>query len=577
LRSLALATLAAPAAGSDRAHHRQDGEFSFRSACGGPDGPVTARYVENVDRSPDTGFQVYEREPFTLRVHDEGAFDHVVVYFTTDGSEPSGAFGRGFGSTQVARARRAPTARPARTPCRENGPATATLPGQGAGTHVAYTVGAWSEAEDVEERSDGGAFAYEVIAGAVTPLLIKEFRLRGPGGVADEFIEIYNSSNTSHTVMASDGAFYTLVASDGVPRCFIPNGTVLPARSSYLCVNSLGYGLALYPGGPGGGVAAGNALFANDIPDNAGLALFQSSTAVSFTLANRIDAVGSTTEANTLYKEGTGYPALPSTNLSHAFYRDDCGKQGSIPAMGTCPNRGLPSDTDDNATDFVYVETNGTATPAGQRLGAPGPQNQASPRFGENDLLPSALLDTCVPLRSPPNQARDFTSDPPNSSTFGTVEIRRTFTNNTGADITRLRFRVVDLTTFPAPGGLADLRPRTTVNLVATVDRPPCGSGTSNVTVVGTTLETPPTQVNGGGFGSSLSVPSVALGAPLAAGASINVRFLFGIQQSGRFKLGLIPETSPNPAGPLLEIPCANRAAGDLVFADGFDCDINTH
>jgi hypothetical protein len=48
--------------------------------------------------------------------------------------------------------------------------------------------------------------------------------------------------------------------------------------------------------------------------------------------------------------------------------------------------------------------------------------------------------------------SRNFTSDPANNSTFGTLDIRRTYTNHTGASVSRLRFRVIDLTTFlPKP------------------------------------------------------------------------------------------------------------------------------
>lgn len=69
-----------------------------------------------------------------------------------------------------------------------------------------------------------------------------------------------------------------------------------------------------------------------------------------------------------------------------------------------------------------------------------------------------------------------------------------------------------------------------------TVDRAPCASGTSNVTVEGTTLEQPPSQANGGGFNSSMSSGTVTLGTPLAAGGTIDLRFLLGIQQTGSFK-----------------------------------------
>jgi hypothetical protein len=144
-----------------------------------------------------------------------------------------------------------------------------------------------------------------------------------------------------------------------------------------------------------------------------------------------------------------------------------------------------------------------------------------------------------------PNKIRDFTSDPANNSTFGTLDIRRTFTNNTGGNITRLRFRLVKLTTFPAPSGFSDLRPRTSTPLVVNVDRAPCGAGTSNVTVEGTTLEQPPSQLNGGGWNSSMSANTVTLGTPLADGASIDVRFLFGIQQTGEYRFSFIVEALP--------------------------------
>ncbi len=374
-------------------------------------------------------------------------------------------------------------------------------------------------------------------------LLISEFRVRGPNGANDEFIEIYNNSGADLTVAADDGSSgFAIAASNGVARCVIPNGTVIPARGHYLCVNSVGYSLASYPAG-NGTTATGDATYTTDIPDNAGIALFQTSNPVNFTLANRLDAVGSTSEANTLYKEGTGYPALTPFSIDYSFYRDNCGKSGSITTPGAC-TISTPKDTDNNAADFIFVDTNGTSAGAGQRLGAPGPENLSSP-IQRNALVPATLLDPCVGSPSPPNRVRDFTSDPANNSTFGTLDIRRTFTNNTGASITRLRFRVIDLTTFPAPSGIADLRPRTSTAVVVTVDRAPCGVGTSNVTVQGTTLEQPPSQPNGSGFNGSLSAGTITLGTPLANGDSIDVRFLLGIQQTGTFRFFVNMEVLP--------------------------------
>jgi hypothetical protein len=381
---------------------------------------------------------------------------------------------------------------------------------------------------------------------AAGQLIISEFRVRGPNGANDEFIEIYNNSGADHTVTAASGTGYGVAASDGTTRCSIPNGTVIPNRGHYLCVNSIGYSLASYPAG-NGTTATGDATYTTDVPDNVGIALFNNNTGgASYVLANRLDAVGSTSEANTLYKEGTGYPTLTPFSINYSFYRDTCGKSGSITTFGVCPIS-TPKDTNNNAADFIFVDTNGTSAGAGQRLGAPGPENLSSP-IQRNSSFTANFLDPCVGGASPPNRIRDFTSDPANNSTFGTLDIRRTIVNNTGANVTRLRFRVIDITTFPAPGGIADLRPRNSTAVVVTVDRAPCGSGTSNVTVQGTTLEqapVPSNQPNGGGFNSSMSAGTVTLATPLANGASLDVRVLLGLQQTGSFKFYFNIEALP--------------------------------
>ena len=385
------------------------------------------------------------------------------------------------------------------------------------------------------------AFVFVSAAETSAQLIISEFRVRGLNGANDEFIELYNNSGADHTV-AGGGTGYAVAASNGVARCVIPNGTVIPNRGHYLCVNSVGYSLASYLAG-NGTTATGDATYTSDIPDNAGIAIFNTSVAGDFTLANRLDAVGSTSEANTLYKEGTGYPALTPFSIDYSFYRDNCGKSGSITTFGACPIS-TPKDTNNNAADFIFVDTNGTSAGAGQRLGAPGPENLSSP-IQRNTSFAVDPLDPCVSVTSPPNRVRDFTTDAANNSTFGTLDIRRTVTNFTGANVTRLRWRVIDITTFPAPSGIADLRPRTSTAVVVVVDRAPCGAGTSNVTVQGTTLEQPPGQPNGGGFNSSLSSGTVTLATPLANGATIDLRFLLGIQQTGSFKFYVNVEALP--------------------------------
>jgi hypothetical protein len=387
------------------------------------------------------------------------------------------------------------------------------------------------------------------ITAATGQLLVSEFRLRGFNGANDEFIEIFNNSGADHTVNASGtGSGYGVAASDGVVRCTIPNGTVIPNKGHYLCVNSVGYSLATYPAG-NGTTATGDATYTTDIPDNVGIALFTTNVPGEFALATRLDAVGSTAEANTLYKEGTGYPAVAPFQIESSFYRDNCGKAGSITTFSPCPTGGNLKDTNNNAADFIFVDTNATSAGAGQRLGAPGPENLSAP-IERNASFSVNLLDPCVAPTSPPNRVRDFTSNSVQNSTFGTLDIRRTITNNTGANVTRLRFRVVDITTFPAPSGIADLRPRTSTDVVVTVDRPPCGSGTSTILVRGTTLEErapAPTlqQPNGGGFNSTMSAGTVTLVTPLPNGATLDLRFLLGIQDTGSFKFYINVEALP--------------------------------
>ncbi len=95
-----------------------------------------------------------------------------------------------------------------------------------------------------------------------------------PGGATDEFIEIYNNSGADHTVFDSGaGTGYAVAASDGVARCVIPTGTVIPNRGHYLCTNSVAYSLS--------GNATGDATYTTDIPDNAGIALFNTSVAAT--------------------------------------------------------------------------------------------------------------------------------------------------------------------------------------------------------------------------------------------------------------------------------------------------------
>jgi hypothetical protein len=404
-------------------------------------------------------------------------------------------------------------------------------------------------------------------------LIISEFRWRGPNGANDEFVEIYNNTDLPITVAASDAsAGYSLAASNGVARFTIPNGTVIPARGHFLGCNSVGYSLAAYPAG-NGTTATCDATYTTDIPDNAGLALFRTATAANFTLTNRLDAVGSSSEANTLYKEGTGVRNLITYSIDYSYYRRPSGgclgtSTGTVDANCTtlssvvltpAPGSSNSPDTNDNRTDFFFTDTNGTSASSEgtqQRLAAPGPENLSSPIATDSRGIANSPVDSGVLDMQAPNFVRNYTSEPANNATFGTITLRRKFTNNTGTTLTRLRFRVLDITTFPAASGVSDLRPITSTATVVTIS---AAGGGGNVTVQGTSLEQPPSQPNGGGYNSTLSAGTVTLATPLAPGASVDVQFLLGLQQTGAFRFAVVAEGLPTGGG-IFSISCASDA-----------------
>jgi hypothetical protein len=329
----------------------------------------------------------------------------------------------------------------------------------------------------------------------------------------------------------------------------IPNGTVIPARGHYLFVGSA-YSLADYGGT---GAAAGNQTMSADIESDANVAIFNTASVANLSSVTRLDAVGfgSNTGGNCdLLREGTTLQPLSGSALQYSYVRDECGKKGNPAMFGPCPTGGLPADTNVNGDDFIFVDTTAASTVAGQRLGAPGPQNLANPLL-RNSTIPALLLDSNFGGPAPPNRVRDLT--PVTNGANGTLSVRRRFVNNTGAPVTRLRFRIVDISSISVPGGIADMRALTSGSVVVTgiTDAGTClastGSATTpcTITVQGTTLETPPAQAMGGAHNSSMSAGTITLGTPLAPGASINLQFLLGVQQTGSFKFFFNIEALP--------------------------------
>ncbi|MFN2510476.1 MAG: beta strand repeat-containing protein [Pyrinomonadaceae bacterium] len=378
-------------------------------------------------------------------------------------------------------------------------------------------------------------------------ILISELRTSGPGGAGDDFVEIYNNTDTAHTVPAGGyGLFKRGADCNALPILVgtIPAATVIPQRGHYLFVGTT-YSLANYGGT---GAATGDNTLMADIESDFNVGLFSTTDPLQISTTNRLDAVGfgvSTGGVCDLLLEGTTLQPASGSTSEHSFVRKFTLVSNDVPT---------PRDVNDNAADFTVVSTT-PAAPVGSnaapKLGAPGPENRTGPNLKKFSQVGGLFLDQTQPNSASPNRLRNLS--PVTNGANGTISIRRRFVNNTGGSITRLRFRIYDITTFPVPAGTADLRALSSLNVsingvmdpgtcaaTGTPATPPC-----MVNAEGTTLETPPAQPNGGGLNSSMAAGTVTTGTPVVNGASINLQFLFGVQQGGSFRVFVIVEALP--------------------------------
>ena len=358
-------------------------------------------------------------------------------------------------------------------------------------------------------------------------VIISEFRFHGTdpdGGGAltaatNEFVEIYNQTDVTVDISG-----FAVVTSDdaGAAKFVAPVGSIIPARGHFL-VAGAGYGLSA-AAAPDGNLSA-------DIPDGAGVALFNSNA--SLPAGTVLDAVGFSGVANAAFREGAGL--APASGIASDGEYSFARKLTS----------GVPQATGNNASDFIFVATDGGTYDGLQALlGAPSPENRNSP-VQRNADIKTSLIDIGVPSTASPNRVRDA-NDTGTNKPLGTLTIRRKFKNSTGAPVTQLRFRVVDITTLGQPNYnvLADLRALSSSDVTVTLS-----DGTTQVPVKGLTLDTPPAQALGGGLHSTLSVGSITTGTPLAAGDTVSVQFVLGVVQGGTYRF-LVNIEAPPPAAP---------------------------
>lgn len=181
-----------------------------------------------------------------------------------------------------------------------------------------------------------------------TTVVISEFRVRGPNGASDEFVEIYNLGTTTVNI-----AGWKLKGSNNAgatsTRATVATGTMLGPGCHFLFTNNASSGYS--------GSVPGNQTYGTGITDDGGLAITMSDDTI-------VDQVGMST--GSAFKEGTVLASLGTTNTNQGYER----KHGGAAGSGT--------DTDNNATDF-------------QVLAPSDPQNLAS-----GCIAPTLIL-TCMP------------------------------------------------------------------------------------------------------------------------------------------------------------------------------------
>ncbi|HYG11389.1 MAG TPA: lamin tail domain-containing protein, partial [Pyrinomonadaceae bacterium] len=380
-----------------------------------------------------------------------------------------------------------------------------------------------SNAARPERNSDHDMpVAFFALAGPVSQpgsVLISEFRFNGPNGTADEFIELYN--NTDSPV---DLNGWTIVAPAGTGGGGVLSGLtgIIGARGHHLVAPS-DYSVSGYPAGLEGIAVPDTTYSSGAFLDDGGARLVDANGAV-------VDAVGFSSTSGTGFREGAGLsPATgitPGASDQYSFVR----------RMTT----GFPQDTNDNAADFVLISTTGTAGAVAAVLGAPGPENTQSP-IQSNAVIKASLIDNCASIGFPASGCQNIVRDGsagasnPTNAQHGTLSFRRRFTNTTQENVFRLRFRVVNITTLNSPGyapnnGQADLRLLSSADTTVTPSNP---FAPGDVAVRGTTLEQPPTQALGGGLNSTVTLD---LPQPLASGESVTVQLLVGVQQNGNYR-----------------------------------------
>ena len=211
-------------------YHEQTSNFVATPTCpnGGTD-TSAGRYIENVDRSGAAGFQIYSNESYLLRYKSEFQFftNTARVYYTTDGSNPSGSLGAPVGTTQVLNASYTYVYSDQTQACQIVDVLTATIPTQAAGKTVKYILSTYHSGIGIEVFANSGTctgcfsctnsttgcatiFQYTVLAAPTAASVSVSGRVTTAlgRGISNVQITLFDSQGKERTVTTTSFGYY---------------------------------------------------------------------------------------------------------------------------------------------------------------------------------------------------------------------------------------------------------------------------------------------------------------------------------------------------------------------------------
>ena len=351
---------------------------------------------------------------------------------------------------------------------------------------------------DLTHGAAGPATATVEVAATPGSLLVSEFRLSGPAGTGDDYVELTNVSPNPLPL-----AGFQLTTSSGAVSTLPAGSPTLPSGRSFL-VTGPGFSLGTVAHSdyaPGADLGAG------------GIAVLAPDTAKTVT-----DSVGPNIAG---YHLGTPLPA---------FTGEPTEQYGWVRTQSA----GLLKNSLSNGADFALVSaTGGTVGGVQSMLGSASPTGLTD-SWKHSAVLRSSLLDPSAAVGASPN--RVVVKVKP--GTPGMLTVRRVITNTTGGTVTAMKTRITAISEANGLGrGAAESGPTAFLRVINPV------AATSDFTVTGAPVTVqnlgvdPPVGAStGGGLNTTLAVPLPVGG--LAPGATVAVAFTFAADTPGSFWFG---------------------------------------